>query len=134
MSYRQAMRDAEGARGLGWASIGIGLAELAAPRQVQSLLGIEDRPVHRGILRVLGVRELMHGFGILADTQPTPAMTAGLWSRVAGDALDTALLGVAATKTKHPAKFAAVAAAVMGIGLLDVIYSLRLLRHQDDEG
>ena len=132
MSYRQAMRDVEGARGLGWASIGIGLAELAAPKQVQSLLGIEDRPAHRGILRVLGVRELMHGFGILADTRPTRAMTAGVWSRVAGDALDTALLGVAATKTKHPAKFAAVAAAVMGIGLLDVIYALRLLRHHDD--
>src|SRR5688572_20192321 len=90
--------DTAGARGLGWASIGIGLAEIAAPRQVQNLMGLEDRPTHRGVLRVLGVREIMHGLSILTERRPTGAMAAGLWSRVAGDALDTVLLGVAATK------------------------------------
>jgi hypothetical protein len=57
--------DAQAAKGLGWASIGIGLAEIAAPGKVQELLGIEDSASHRGILRVLGVRELMHRFALL---------------------------------------------------------------------
>jgi hypothetical protein len=112
---------AAGARALGWASIGIGLAELAATRQVENLLGLDDRPTYRGILRVLGARELMHGLGILADKRPSSAMTVGLWSRVAGDALDTALLGAAARRTKHPARFAAVASMVMAIGLADFV-------------
>jgi hypothetical protein len=126
----QAVSDTQGARGLGWASIGIGLAELAAPRQVQDLLGIEDRPDHRGVLRVLGVRELLHGVGILTEEKPTPQMTAGVWSRVAGDVLDTASLGVAATKTKRPGRFAVIAAMVAGIGLWDLFFAWRLSRHQ----
>jgi len=117
--------DAE-ARALGVASIAIGLSELAAPKQVQSLLGIEDRASHRGILRVLGVREIMHGINLLAEEKPSKSMAVGVWSRVAGDVLDTALLAVAATKTKKPAKFAAVAAAVLGIGVWDTVAAKRL--------
>ena len=132
MYQREAREDAEGGRALGWASIAIGLAELCAPKQVQNLLGIEDRAHQRGILRVLGVRELCHGVGILTETKPTPQMTTGVWSRVAGDVLDSALLGVAAVKTKKPASFAAVAASVMAIGLADAYYAQRLARHQDD--
>ena len=121
--------DAEVARGLGWASIGIGLAEIAAPGAVQQLLGIQDRPSHRGILRVLGVRELMHGCALLTEEKPSREMTNSVWARVAGDVLDTAVLGVAATKTKAPGRFAAVAAAVMGIGALDLLSAMRLERH-----
>lgn len=127
-SNGQAKADVEGARALGWASIGIGLAELVAPKQIQDLLGIEDRPTHRGILRVLGIRELMHGISILSEDQPDTGMAAGVWSRVAGDALDTALLGMAATKTKRPGSFAAVSAAIMGIGAADLYYAQRLTR------
>ena len=121
---------ADAARGLGWASIGIGLAEIAAPKQVQSMLGIEDRPQHRGILRVLGLRELLHGVSILTEHRPNAAMTAGVWSRVAGDVLDTALLGVAATKTRRPGSFAGVAASVLAIGLMDMLTAVRLQRRQ----
>src|SRR4051794_28509152 len=116
--FRNGRRDAiRGARALGWASIGIGMTELAAPQKVQDMLGLEDKPSHRGILRVLGVRELMHGLGILTAERPESGLTAGVWSRVAGDVLDTALLGVAATKTKRPGSFAAVAASVAAIGV-----------------
>ena len=103
--------DARAVKGLGWASIGIGLAEIAAPGKVQELLGIEDRPSHRGILRVLRVRELMHGYALLTEDKPSREMTNSVWARVAGDVLDTAVLGVAATKTQAPGRFAAVAAA-----------------------
>ena len=130
MLNHQAHQDAEAARGLGWASIGIGLAELAATRQVESMLGLEDTAAHRGILRTLGIRELMHGVGILTERRPTEAMATGVCSRVAGDVLDNALLGVAAMKTKRPASFAAVVASVMVIGALDLVYAMRLKRHQ----
>ena len=130
MSYHEEQYAVQGARGLGWASIGIGLTELLAPGQVQSMLGIEDRSSHRGILRVLGVRELLHGIAILAEDRPNRRMASSVWSRVAGDALDSALLGVAATKTSKPTSFAAVAAMVSAIGLFDVLCALKLSGHQ----
>lgn len=120
------------ARGLGWASVGIGLAELVAPAQVEKLLGLENRSHHHGILRVLGIRELMHGVSILTAPPQSETMAASLWSRVAGDVLDTAVLAVAATKTKRPGRFAAVAALVMGIGLLDALHTWQLQQQQPE--
>ncbi|HEX8523516.1 MAG TPA: hypothetical protein VF669_14780 [Tepidisphaeraceae bacterium] len=131
MFGNEALEDVQGARGLGWASLGIGLAEVAAPRQVENLLGIDDSKEQRNILRVLGVRELMHGFSILTEDRPTHALKTGVWSRVAGDMLDTALLGVAAMKTKKRGRFALVAASVLAIGALDMYYAQRLSRHRD---
>lgn len=98
------------ARGLGWASIGLGLAEIAAPRQIEQFLGIENGQ-HVGVLRALGVREVMHGVELLAHDDPTP----GVWARVAGDALDGAAMGVAATRTRRPGRFTAAVAMVAGI-------------------
>jgi len=112
MFTKQQLDTETGANALGWASIGIGLTELAAPRYVESMLGIDDRRTHRSILQVLGVRELLHGIGILTAKHDNGQLSTGVWSRVAGDVLDSALLGVAATKTKRPGSFAAVAAAV----------------------
>jgi hypothetical protein len=118
--------DAEFGRGLGWASIGIGLTELLAPRQVEEMLGLSGQPECRGVIRVLGVRELCHGIGILTEREANERMKIGLWSRVAGDVLDSALLGIAATKTKKPFMFAAVTAMVLGIGLADLLCAKRL--------
>jgi hypothetical protein len=111
-------------RALGLASIGIGLAEIAAPRQVQQLLGLDDKADQRGTLRVLGVRELMHGVSLLAGGEPRK-FRAGIWSRLAGDALDSALLSAAATKTRRPAMFAAVTAMVLAIGVADALCAVR---------
>jgi hypothetical protein len=118
-----------GGRALGFASIAIGLTEITAPAVVQSLLGIDDHPVHRGILRVLGVREILHGFSLLTEKQPTSQLCTSLWARVAGDMLDTALLGLAATKTKSPSRFVATSASVMAIGLADFLSAKKGHRH-----
>jgi hypothetical protein len=126
----KASTDLQGAQCIGWTSLAIGLSELLAPRQVQNLLGLEDSAEQRGILRVLGLREIGHGLSILTEDDPDQHMASSLWARVAGDGLDTALLGVAATKTKKPISFAAVAASVMVIGALDVIWAMRLSRRQ----
>jgi hypothetical protein len=130
MFQSQAMNATESARALGWASIGIGLTEIAAPGAVQSLLGIEDSKEQRAILRVLGLRELGHGVSILTEHRPSEELATSVWSRVAGDVLDTALLGVAARKTRKPLSFALVAASVMAIGVADLLCAQAMSRRR----
>jgi uncharacterized membrane protein len=70
---------------LGWLSVGLGLAALAAPHAVGRAIGMRE---HSSLLRAVGVRELVSGAGLLTQKDRTP----WLWSRVAGDAMDLALL------------------------------------------
>ena len=110
--------DRNGARGLGWASLAVGLTELAAPRQLDRLLGT-GQGEHADLFRVLGLREICHGIDILCHDDPAP----GIWSRVAGDALDGVLLGIAATKTRRPSGVLAAAAMVLPIVLADLYFA-----------
>ncbi len=73
------------ARGLGWFSIGLGLAEILMPRAMARGLGMQGR---EEVLLLYGVREIITGIGLLAADHRTPWM----WGRVAGDALDMATL------------------------------------------
>jgi uncharacterized membrane protein len=76
--------------GLGWFSIGLGLADLLAPRQVARLIGAdEEDATTRAVLMGVGVRELACGLGLLSKSQPA----LWSWARLAGDAMDLALLG-----------------------------------------
>lgn len=78
------------AAALGWFSIGLGLAELVAPRRVAELIGgDEDDAVLRALLIGAGVRELACGAGLLSQSRPAT----WAWARVAGDVMDLALLG-----------------------------------------
>jgi len=78
------------AKGLGWFSIGLGLAELLAPRAIANISGVSNK--HTGLIRLYGLRELGAGITIFAQEHPTE----GVWSRVVGDALDLTSLGIAA--------------------------------------
>jgi hypothetical protein len=120
--------DEAAVKALGVASIGIGATELLAPHLVERMMGLDPSESTHGTLRALGVRELMHGVGILADGSPS-RLAAGIWSRVAGDVLDTALLTAAAMRTHKPLSFAATTATVMAIGALDVLYAVRITKH-----
>jgi hypothetical protein len=111
--------------GLGLTSIAIGITELTAPKLVQDLLGIDDNKFHRGILQVLGVRELMHGIGILTAKPGGGRESVDIWARVAGDVLDCAFLGVAAAKTRRAVRFCSVAGAVTAIGGADLYYATK---------
>ncbi|HEU4586133.1 MAG TPA: hypothetical protein VFR95_10305, partial [Gemmatimonadaceae bacterium] len=82
------------ARALGLTGIGLGLAEMAMPDRLSRRLGLRDA---RTVLRAMGAREILSGVGILAPRNPT----VGLWSRVAGDAMDLGLLGVAAARSRN---------------------------------
>ena len=76
------------ARGLGWFSIALGLAEVAAPRKLTRALGMEGR---EQLVFAYGVREIVTGIGILASRDPT----LWIWGRVGGDALDIATVALA---------------------------------------
>ncbi|HYB98662.1 MAG TPA: hypothetical protein VEC57_05950 [Candidatus Limnocylindrales bacterium] len=106
---------------LGLTGIGIGLTEIAAPVFVEKSLGIGHRHV---LMRAMGLREIASGVAIL--TQDKPA--AGMWSRVAGDALDLALLGAAAIKSNRKAFVFGAIAAVMAIAYLDYRNATELSR------
>jgi hypothetical protein len=73
------------ARGLGWFSIALGLAEIFFARRLARSLGMRG---DAGLLRLYGVREVANGLGILGAKDPTP----WVWGRVGGDALDIATL------------------------------------------
>src|SRR5690349_16471195 len=76
---------------LGLFSLGLGLAQMIAPGGMSRLVGIKNDDRNRMTMRLLGAREFSNGVAILSKQQPEKAV----WSRVAGDALDLALLGVA---------------------------------------
>lgn len=116
------------AKALGLFSLALGLSEIAAPEQVARLIGIKDRPTTRWTLRAMGVREILSGLGILAQG----GSSAGpVWARVAGDAVDLALLGTSlGDSPKQPGRLLAATAAVVGVTGLDV-YSAAALSRQE---
>jgi uncharacterized membrane protein len=112
------------ARGLGWFSIGLGLAEVFMPYAVARLCGGTGR--HTGLIRLYGLRELASGVAILGGGRHP---VAGVWSRVAGDAIDLATLGIAAV-LPHTSKagVAFAAANVAAVTTLDVHCAKELSR------
>jgi uncharacterized membrane protein len=113
------------AQGLGWFSVGLGLAELLAPRQLGRFVGVRDNPRARLTLRAMGLRDLAAGTGILVRPRPAGWM----WARVAGDAIDLALLGLAlGGKRANRSRIPAAIASVAGVTALDLLVSTRLSR------
>jgi len=114
------MNEMKVARGLGWFSIGLGLSEILAGREIGRTLGMEDRT---WLLRAFGVREIASGVTILS--QDVPRM--GVWSRVFGDALDLATL-VAAYREDNPKRdnVAVAIGAIAGIAWVDYWCAKRL--------
>ena len=109
------------ARGLAWFGIGLGLAELFAPRAVARATGLEG---HEKLLQAFGLREIASGALILAAEDPE----AWLWTRVVGDALDSLLLsrGMMADNPGRERAMLATAA-VAPVVALDVMYARRSL-------
>jgi len=108
-------------RGLGWFSIALGAAELAAPGKLASALGMEGK---ERLIRAYGARELVSGIGILAVGSDAP----WIWARVAGDALDLGTLAQG-LDSDNPRRRAVQAAmiAVAGVTALDVVVGQRLV-------
>lgn len=114
------------AQGLGWFSIGLGLAELLAPRDVARFLGMEE---HSELIRAYGAREMVAGVGILAQDDPTP----WLWGRVAGDVLDLGTLAMGLRQSNPQRGNVGLAiAAVAGVTALDVLCAQTLRASAED--
>ena len=110
------------ARGLAWFGIGLGVAELLAPRVVARAAGIER---HSGLVQAFGLREVASGVLVLAAPDPEQA----LWLRVAGDGMDGALLaGGMAPGNPHRGRSLLAALAVAPVVMLDAFYAWRSRR------
>ncbi len=111
------------ALGLGWFSIALGVAELAAPINVARLIGVPEDDESLNTLRACGAREIGAGVAILAQ----PERAAWMWSRVGGDALDLSLLGAAAQRDgADRGRLGMATAAVLGVTALDILVASRL--------
>jgi len=109
------------AKGLGWFSIGLGVSELFAPKAIAKISGVSN--AHTGLIRLYGLREIAAGIMIFSQQKPA----AGLWSRVAGDALDLASLGKAfASPRANKGRVAFATANVLAVTALDLIAANQL--------
>lgn len=106
--------------GLGWFSIGLGMAELMAPRAVARAIGMPD--ASPTVLRSFGAREIGTGLAILAE----PDRAAWLWSRVGGDAVDLSYLASGLGDDRDRTRVSIAMAAVLGVGVLDVLAAQQL--------
>lgn len=111
---------------LGVASVALGAGALAAPGLLARRAGVDGIAHSREIIRAVGARELVSAAGLLSGRAP-----AG-WSasRVAGDAVDLALIGAALTRLRgeRRRRAAQTGAMLAGIAALDLIATLRAAR------
>jgi len=109
------------AKGLGWFSIGLGVSELLAPKAIAKISGVSN--THTALIRLYGLREIAAGIMIFSETNPAT----GVWSRVAGDALDLASLGKAfASPRANKGRVAFATANVLAVTALDLIAASQL--------
>jgi hypothetical protein len=114
--------------GLGWFSLALGMTELLAASRLTRALGVEG---HETLVRVMGVREIAHGI-----TSLSPDKKVGVWSRVAGDALDIAGL-LLAYRDGNPKKgnVGIALASVVAVTLADIATAQALtVRHSPSRG
>lgn len=72
-------------QGLGWLSLGLGLAEIAGAQPMAKSLGMKGR---EPLLRAFGFREIASGLGIFLSKDSMPFVAA----RVLGDVMDIVVL------------------------------------------
>ncbi len=119
------------ARGLGLFSLGLGVAQVLAPQRVVSMVGAPVTQTSLLVTRVMGVREIAHGLGVITSSRPAP----WLWTRVAGDAIDMGLLGRSMNAAgAKPARVAGAMAAVAGTAAADLYDSVSLSRSDETVG
>jgi uncharacterized membrane protein len=126
MSDSSAQSTATLVKGLGGASLGLGLSEILAPGKVAAVAGLDETGRSRAVIRALGVRECAHAAALLFGSSKL------VWTRVAGDVLDVSLLGAALAKSKHGwrrRRGTASAVALAGVAAADLYASLRTTRN-----
>jgi hypothetical protein len=119
------------AQGLGWFSLGLGLAQIAAPGEISRLIGVPDDDENRQMMRAVGMREVASGLGILSQSHPE----GWVWARVGGDVMDLSLLGGAwASDRTDKERVAAATVAVVGVMALDLLCGRQLTGQDRHDG
>jgi hypothetical protein len=117
------------ATGLAWFSIGLGLAEVLAPHTMGQLTGVR-RPT---LVFLCGLREIAAGVAILQSSgNPAP----WVWARVAGDAMDLAVLAepLASGDDEDRRRALIAMGAVAGVTLADIMTASELSAGKMAEG
>ena len=115
MNTRRILHLDDLARGLGWFSVSLGVAEVLAPGRLAQAIGLRRR---RRLLRLYGMREIGAGIGLLLSRDPAP----WLWARTGGDLLDIATLRTALRENNpHLGAARASMLSVLAVTALDVL-------------
>jgi len=111
-------------QGLAYFSLALGAMEVLAPNLLSRAIGLEPRPA---LMRALGLREIATGLGMLA----LPGSPAGPGTRVAGDAIDLAVIAMTSGLGSLTRRRRVIALlAVAGVAALDM-YATRKLMARD---
>lgn len=113
------------AGGLGWFSLGLGLLEVAAAPQLARGLGLRGQ---ENLLRACGLREIATGLGLLVATDRRP----WILGRLAGDAMDVALLAANARRNRHPFGLSFAIASVLTVTVFDLLCAEALRSEEGD--
>ena len=117
------MNEIQLSKFLGWFSLGLGALELLASRRIAMMLGVASP----GLVQAFGAREIAAGLMVL--NKPDTAMP--VWRRVAGDAMDAAVLTTGlGYGNRQRSKAAATLVFVLGATALDVAVAAALSRRE----
>jgi uncharacterized membrane protein len=111
---------------LGWLSLGLGLPGLVMPERFARFIGLRDEDDLQTMMRIVGLRELAAGVGLLSQRQPV----GWVWLRVVGDLLDLAVLrrSLDSGRTTRRDRTKLAKAAVLGVTALDLLCAVQLSR------
>ena len=101
---------------MGVFSYALGISQVLRPGSVNRLMGIPDHNPNHAVTRVIGIREIVTGTGVLFGRN-----TGGwMWGRVAGDVMDVSIVvGQLAGRLGTREKLIVSAVVLSAIGVLD---------------
>ena len=117
------MNDIQLSKLLGWFSLGLGVVELLASRRVAAMVGVGSP----ALVQAFGAREVTAGLMVL--NKPDTALP--VWGRVAGDAMDIAVLASSLGRRNRQRNGAAGALLfVLAATALDIAVATALTRRE----
>jgi uncharacterized membrane protein len=116
-------------RAIGWSSVGMGAAQLAAPAAIARVLGLAPGQRASTAARIMGAANLAIGTSLIVR----PRRGSSMWARVAGDAIGLGLLAWAARDERASSRRVATAMAACGAVLALDAYAGRRLRRAHAE-
>ncbi len=117
------MNDIQLSKLLGWVSLGLGAVELLASRRVAAMVGVGSP----ALVQAFGAREVAAGLMVL--NKPDTALP--VWGRVAGDAMDIAVLASSLGRRNRQRNGAAGALLfVLAATALDIAVATALTRRE----